>query len=162
MIEINSSTRNRDELLTALLGAIMRWQDETQSFDEAVREEMGINSAEGRCLSLLYHGPQSAGAIARVSGLTPAAVTALIDRLEARGFLTRTRSTEDRRKVVVEATEKTRNLSERYYGGIAREGEKMLRTFSDAELGTILEFMTAAADLQHNELRKLKEGEQPD
>ncbi len=162
MVEINSSTVNRDELLGALISAIMRWQDETQSFDEAVQEKMGINSAEGRCLSLLYHGPQSAGAIARVSGLTPAAVTALIDRLEARGFLTRTRSTEDRRKVIVEATEKTRDLCARYYGGIASVGEKMLRTFNDAELGTILEFMTAAADLQHNELRKLKAGDQPD
>lgn len=156
MIETNSSTAKRPGLIAAIGGAVMRWQDETQGYDEAVREKLGINGPEGRCLSLLHHGPQSAGAIAVVTGLTPAAVTALIDRLEARGYVTRTRSLEDRRKVVVEATETTRGLSQRYYGEIAREGEKLLGTFSDAELGTILEFLTAAADLQRNQLQTLK------
>ncbi|MDQ0330534.1 MULTISPECIES: MarR family winged helix-turn-helix transcriptional regulator [Phyllobacteriaceae] len=144
------------ELIAAIGGAVMRWQDETQSYDEAVRERLGINGPEGRCLSLLHRGPQSAGAIAVVTGLTPAAVTALIDRLEARGYVTRTRSLEDRRKVMVEATETTLRLSQRYYGEIAYEGQKLLGTFSDAELGTILEFMTAAADLQRNQLQNLK------
>ena len=156
MIEINSSTKNRAEMAEAISLAIMRWQDTTQAYDEAVGAKLGLNAAERHCLGLLYGGPQSAGAVAVATGLTPAAVTALIDRLEARGFLTRTRSLEDRRKVVIEATERTRNLSARYYGAIAQEGQKMMASFSDAELATILRFTTAALDLQREQLARLK------
>lgn len=136
--------------------AIMRWQDATQAYDEAVGTRLGLIAAERHCLGLLYGGPQSAGAVAAATGLTPAAVTALIDRLEARGYVTRTRSLEDRRKVVIEATDLTRELSARYYGAIAREGEKMVARFNDGELATVLRFIDAALDLQNEQLERLK------
>ena len=156
MIEVNLSSENRADLTASIGLAIMQWQDATQAYDEAVGTRLGLNTAERHCLGLLYGGPQSAGAIATATGLTPAAVTALIDRLEARGLLTRTRSLEDRRKVVIEATEATRELSARYYGAIAREGEKVIETFSDAELATISRFVKAALDLQRDQLARLK------
>ncbi|MDX8468415.1 MarR family transcriptional regulator [Mesorhizobium sp. VK23B] len=156
MIEINSSSTNRAELTAAISLAVMRWQDATQAYDEAVGARLGLIAAERHCLGLLYAGPQSAGAVATATGLTPAAVTALIDRLEARGLVTRTRSLEDRRKVVIEATELTRELSERYYGAIAREGEKVVADFSDAELATVLRFINAALDLQSRQVARLK------
>ncbi|KUM26496.1 MarR family transcriptional regulator [Mesorhizobium loti] len=156
MTEINSSSGNRAEMTAAVSLAVMRWQDATQAYDEAVGARLGLIAAERHCLGLLYGGPQSAGAVAAATGLTPAAVTALIDRLEARGLVTRTRSLEDRRKVVVEATERTRELSERYYGAIAREGEKVVASFSDAELATVLRFINAALDLQSEQLARIK------
>ncbi|MBN9218019.1 MAG: MarR family transcriptional regulator [Mesorhizobium sp.] len=156
MIEVNSSSDYRDEMTTAIGLAVMQWQDATQAYDEAVGARLGLNMAERHCIGLLYSGPQSAGAIAAVTGLTPAAVTALIDRLEARGLLTRTRSLEDRRKVVIEATETTRDLSARYYGAIAREGEQVLATFGEPELATIARFINAALDLQRAQLERLK------
>jgi DNA-binding MarR family transcriptional regulator len=156
MVEINSSRRYRDEIAAAIGLAVMQWQDATQAYDEAVGARLGLNMAERHCIGLLHGGPQSAGAIATATGLTPAAVTALIDRLEARGLLTRTRSLEDRRKVVIEATEATRDLSARYYGAIAKEGEKVIATFSDAELATISRFVNAALDLQRAQLARLK------
>jgi DNA-binding MarR family transcriptional regulator len=156
MIETNSSSLDRAETAKAVSLAIMRWQDATQAYDEAVGARLGLIAAERHCLGLLYGGPQSAGAVAAATGLTPAAVTALIDRLEARGLVTRTRSLEDRRKVVIEATELTRDLSERYYGPIAREGEKVVAGFSDAELAVVLRFIDAALDLQNAQLARLK------
>ncbi|TIQ96574.1 MarR family transcriptional regulator [Mesorhizobium sp.] len=156
MIELNSSSMNRAEMTAAVSRAVMRWQDATQAYDEAVGERLGLIAAERHCLSLLYAGPQSASAVAAATGLTPAAVTALIDRLEARGLVTRTRSVEDRRKVVIEATDLTRELSERYYGAIAREGEKVMAAFSDAELATVLRFIDAALELQSERLARLK------
>ena len=107
---------------------IMRWQDETQHYDEAVGERLGLNAAERRCLGFLHGGPQPAGAIATAIGLTPAAVTSLVDRLEARGLLTRKRSEEDRRKVIIEATAETGRISEDYYGSIARDGHRRARS----------------------------------
>src|SRR5919109_2714716 len=155
MIEINSSSENRSKIVEAIGRAVMRWQDATQAYDEAVGEILELNTAEQRCLSFLYAGPQPAGAIAAATSLTPAAVTALIDRLEARGFVRRMRSTEDRRKVMVETTDKAHEVTARYYRPIAEEGTRFLQTFSEDELQAILRFLNGAIELQEKHLGRL-------
>ncbi|BCH35809.1 MarR family transcriptional regulator [Mesorhizobium sp. L-8-10] len=126
----------------------MRWQDATQAYDDAVGESLQLNAAERRCLSFLYGGAQPAGAIAGATGLTPAAVTALIDRLEARGLLRRTRSAKDRRKVMVETTGAMEEIAARYYRPIGDAGARFLQGFTSEELATILRFLQGATELQ--------------
>ena len=152
MIERKTSSDGREEIAMAIGRAVMRWQDATQDFDEAVGNRLDISLAERRCLSLLLAGPQPAGAIADATSLTPAAVTALIDRLEARSLVARTRSVEDRRKVIVEMTAKARAATGRYYGPIAEDGTRFLATFSATELRTILRFLDGATELQERHL----------
>jgi DNA-binding MarR family transcriptional regulator len=158
MIELNSSSPPRAEIAAAIGRTVMQWQDETQAYDEAVGEQLGLNAGERRCLGFLNDGPQPAGAIAAAVGLTPAAVTSLLDRLEARDLLKRSRSTEDRRKVMVELTPQARSLAERYYGAIAREGGRVLDAFGTEELAVVLRFVTAALDLQRRHLTALRNG----
>lgn len=141
--------------MNAIGAAIMRWQDLTQAFDEAVGRLEGLNSAERRCLSLLTMGARPAGEIAAAVGLTPAAITALIDRLERRGLVERTRSSTDRRKVLVAATRDAHEIASRYYGPIGKEGALVLCDFSDAELTTIRRFLDAAIALQGRHLANL-------
>lgn len=160
MIEVNSSSPDLDNLVAAIGEAIMRWQDATQAYDEAVGERLDLNAAERRCLSFLYGGPQPAGAIAEATGLTPAAVTALIDRLEARGLLRRARSTEDRRKVMVENTSAVEEMTGRYYRPIAEEGARFLASFPEPELKALLRFLEGAAALQQKHRTRLETGEQ--
>ena len=95
---------------------IMRWQDETQPMTRRSANGSVSMPPSGAASGLLHGGPQPAGAIAAAIGLTPAAVTALVDRLEARGLLTRKRSQEDRRKVIIEATARDRP----HFGGLLR------------------------------------------
>jgi DNA-binding MarR family transcriptional regulator len=141
---------------------VMRWQDVTQDYDAAVGRRLDLNLAERRCIGALMAGPLPAGAIAAAIGLTPAAVTALVDRLEKRGLVARTRDTEDRRKVLVEPTAAALDIGERYYGSIAREGEALLSTFGEAELEAIARFTAAAVGLQEDELAKLRDAEPDD
>ncbi|MGY2093463.1 MarR family transcriptional regulator [Nocardia gipuzkoensis] len=63
---------------------------------------IGVNPTDLQCIQLLQRGPLTAGELARRTGLTTAAVTTVVDRLERSGFVTRTRDTADRRRVVVE------------------------------------------------------------
>ena len=139
----------------AITQAVMRWQEATQAYDEAVGERAGLNIAERRALALLMEGAQPAGAIATATALTPAAVTALIDRLEKRDLVRRTRSAEDRRKVMVEGGDAARELAETYYGPVARAGAAMLDRYSDTELGVIERFVQDALALQDKELARL-------
>src|SRR5690349_10170333 len=110
MIEQKRSRGPKAALVDELGGMIVRYQDATQRFDEAVGEVYGLGPAERLCLSLLWAGPQTASVIAKQVRLTPAAVTSLIDRLEVRGYVRRKADPSDRRKVLVEAAEKTMEL----------------------------------------------------
>ncbi len=64
-------------------------------------------------LALWERSPQSAGDIARTLCLDPASATPLLKRLEVRGLLTRRRSEDDERRLVVELTGDGRDLRAR-------------------------------------------------
>jgi DNA-binding MarR family transcriptional regulator len=142
------SSKERKALADAIGRAVMRWQDAVQAFDEAVGSIYKLNGAERRCLAFVSQGAQTASAIAEETALTPAAVTSLIDRLEARGFVRRRRDTRDRRRIHVEATDTTKQLARDAYGPIARAGERMLGRYSVQELESVRRFLEDALALQ--------------
>lgn len=149
----------RDDVVRDISAMVMRWQDVTQAYDEAVRTLHGLSITEGMCLSELFHSSRTAGALAAASGLTPAAITALIDRLEARGFVRRTRSAEDRRKVMVEMGPKALEVTERHYLPIGSEGLQALEGYTDTELKVIRRFLLESVGLQEKHLAALQSEE---
>jgi DNA-binding MarR family transcriptional regulator len=142
------SRGSRKEVMDAIGRATMRWQDATQAFDEAVGARYRLNAAERRCLAFVSQGTQNASAIAEETALTPAAVTSLLDRLEARGFVRRRRDAGDRRRVLVEATERTLRFARDAYGPIASAGARMLAHYSMEELAAVRRFLEEALALQ--------------
>lgn len=135
----------------------MRWQDATQAFDEVVGHRLNLNGHELRCLASVIEGPCTAGTLAQLTGLTPSAITSLVDRLERRGYLARKRSEEDRRKVMIEATPAAHDIAGRYYGPIAADGAKMLAAMEKDQLEAALAFMEAALALQERHLARLQD-----
>ena len=152
------SSPDRQALIQTIGHTIMRWQDATQKYDEAVGRIYDLNASERLCLSFLWAGPQTASAVARQIGLTPAAVTALIDRLEKRGFVRRKADPNDRRKVLVEAAEQALRLTEQAYLPLGAEGARMLDKYTDAELGTIAAFLSDSLALQGRMAKLLADG----
>jgi DNA-binding MarR family transcriptional regulator len=156
MIESTGSSDDRCAIRASLVTLIMRWQDATQAFDEAVGERLDLGPAERHCLSFLHERPRPAGEIATEVGLTPAAVTSLIDRLEGRGFVERRRSEADRRQVLVAMTDAARKATMRYYGPLAKDGEAMLEGFTTAELSTVQKFVVAALEFQQRQTARIR------
>jgi len=138
--------------------AVSRWQDATQLFDEAVGARLGVSPSERRCLAFLATGPKAARDIAGETRLTPAAVTALVDRLEARDLVLRQADANDRRRVIVRLTQEAEELAHEYYGPIVAEGRKLLKRFTPGQLRTILEFVEGVRALQQKHTRKLSDG----
>jgi len=95
--------------LRALHGAI-------DAYDRAAAQRLGIGRNDWRALRLLLEqGPASPGAIGDALGLTSGSVTTLLDRLEARGLVTRAKAPSDRRALIVTASGKAaRSLREAY------------------------------------------------
>lgn len=142
------SSAAENDIVAAIGRTIMRWQDATEDFDEAFGRLHGLSAPERRCLGLIAFAPQTARAIAVETGLTPASITALLDRLEARNLLARRPDPDDRRKIMVSATRKALSLIEDAYGPIQREGAALLMHFSADEQNTILRFVADALELQ--------------
>jgi DNA-binding MarR family transcriptional regulator len=141
--------------LVAEIGeVVVRFQDATQKHDEAVGEVYGLGPAERLSLSFLWSGPKTASAIAKHTRLTPAAVTALIDRLETRGFVRRLPDPDDRRKVLVEAAEQTRKVTEEAYAPLQVAGEKSLSKYTEAELRLFARMLEDSLAIQEEMTRK--------
>jgi DNA-binding MarR family transcriptional regulator len=149
------STAKRAPLIEAIGRTVMRWQEATQAFDDAVADRLGLSRAERQALAVLYEGPKPAGAIAGAVGLTPAAVTALIDRLQERSLVARSRSDRDRRQVHVALTDRAIKQTMRYYGPIATEGAGILSGMSLAELEAVHAFLNKVLALQQRHLDEI-------
>jgi DNA-binding MarR family transcriptional regulator len=154
--ESNSRGAQLSGLADAVSGTAARWRDATEAYDEAVGARLSLNGAERRALAFLLGGPRPAGAIAEATRLTPAAVTALIDRLERRTLVRRARDADDRRKVMVEMTDEARKLAADYHEPLADEEGRFLAGFTGSELAIILRFLEGATEVQERYLEALR------
>jgi DNA-binding MarR family transcriptional regulator len=153
------------ELVSALTAANRRYQQGTDALDQAASELLGINRTDARCIDIvLQRGRVTAGELAFAAGLSPGAATTAIDRLERAGFARRVRDPEDRRRVIVEPTERIAELAEEVYGPLRDGGAVLMQRFSERQLAAITKFFEGAADLQlsrANDVRERLEREGP-
>ncbi len=84
-----------------LLEACRQLARAMDSFDEAACAALGVGRSDLRALNLLEHGPLAPSVLADALGLSRAAVTALLDRLEAAGYVVRAAAPGSRRTVHV-------------------------------------------------------------
>ncbi len=116
-------------------------QNDYDRFEDAAAEFFGVNRTAMRCMEVLDRvGQLTAGDIARETGLTSGAVTAMLDRLERVGYVRRLRDEADRRRVLVELTDKARQLAAEVYGPLADAMVEFER-YSDEELMLIRDFL---------------------
>jgi len=123
----------RRQLVAELGDAMQRYQRSVQAYDDAVGRALALGPADLRCLDWLVDGPKTAGALATATGLRPAATTALIDRLEAKGLVERVRSETDRRVVHLRLTASGRDAAAKVPHVLAAVNNDFLRGFSEAE-----------------------------
>jgi DNA-binding MarR family transcriptional regulator len=129
--------------LEAELGREVRgWQVEQDLFDDVLAMLAGLNRTDMRCLDLVaQHGPMTAGDLAVAARLTSGAITAVLDRLEARGLVRRVRDTGDRRRVLVELAADLDELGAPAFGPFLEDAQRKLDTYSDRELVFLLRFL---------------------
>ena len=99
------SSTQLNELLVRLFNHVMTAEGKaiiTEEFKDISNNDMHIIEAVG------IKNPQSVSMIARTLGVTVGTLTVNMNNLAKKGYLSRTRSKEDRRVVLVELTEKGR------------------------------------------------------
>jgi DNA-binding MarR family transcriptional regulator len=150
------SKYSRAELIGQFIAAVRASQTATELLDAAVADYMGINDTDFRCLDLIdQEGPMTAGHLAERARLSPGAMTAVLDRLEARGFARRVRDTEDRRRVLVEVAPELQQRAEELYG-TPEEGAAELSIYSDEQLEFLIGFLRGSVAYQEERMRRLE------
>jgi DNA-binding MarR family transcriptional regulator len=113
-------------------------------FEDAAAAYVGVNRTAMRCMDVLDQAGQlTPGEIAVQTGLTSGAVTAMLDRLERLGLVQRRPDASDRRRVLVQLTDKARQIADEIYGPLAGEMTEFER-YSDADLRLIANFLRLA------------------
>ncbi|WP_242454235.1 MarR family winged helix-turn-helix transcriptional regulator [Bailinhaonella thermotolerans] len=129
----------------------------TVMFHTAVSALMGLSPTDYKAMDLLERfGPLTAGELAEHAALAPASVSGLIDRLERRGMVRRTRDAADRRRVIVELTLAVGEAS-RYtiYGDLINGLNEIYATYTDEQLETVLDFLRRSAAVQREATARL-------
>jgi DNA-binding MarR family transcriptional regulator len=115
---------------------------------QTVARRVGVNSTDLECLDLiLMSGPSTAGEIARHTGLTSGAVTALIDRLERLGLVERAADPADRRKVLVRVREDRIGPIAALYAPLEKAMQALLAGYSKEELKLLIDFAERSGGL---------------
>ena len=139
--------------------AMQRYQRSVQAFDDAVGRHLGLGPTDLRCLDWLVDGPKTAGQLSAATGLRPAATTALIDRLERKGWVGRVRSDVDRRQVLVQMTAEGQERTWEAYRPMVEEGATLLTRFTIAELDLMRKHLDAIRDLTDRHRERLEAGD---
>lgn len=145
------------DLRTRLSEEVQASQSAVDAFDEVAAIYMGVNRTDMRCLDVL--GRQEAMAPSQLGaelGLTTGSVTAMLDRLEKLGYLTRSPDPSDRRKVIVRATPAVGEKAGVIYGPIAEEGARFLAEYTDEQVTLLLDFTRRSRELYEAHLARLR------
>lgn len=133
-------------------------QNAADSVDDAAAEMLGLNRTDLIFLDILDRlGTVTAGRLAAESRLTTGAVTAVLDRLEEAGYVRRLDDPTDRRRVLVETTERARRIGYDVYRPIAEAALKSANRFTREQLEGALEFLRLGRELNLRRAEEIRE-----
>jgi DNA-binding MarR family transcriptional regulator len=173
----NDSEENRPQVVTewarglsaertALLQELIRvnrgYQTAVEKMDEAFCKLLGVNRTDGRCLDVIDQRPGiTAGELAVAVGLSPGAVTTALDRLEARGFVSRERDPADRRRVTLTMTPEAGRLAWEAYGPLGEMGGPFIQELSDEQLEAVIRFLRSGTEINQTRADQLLSDDDP-
>lgn len=114
----------------------------SRAFEAHLGQQLSVNSTDLAAMEhLISSGPLGPGELARRLGITPPAVTAVVDRLEELGHATRGPNPADRRAVVVTAAPASVHKAMSYLLPMIGDIDATLDEFDADEQATIAEYL---------------------
>ncbi|MFI7399770.1 MarR family transcriptional regulator [Streptomyces sp. NPDC049541] len=111
----------------------------------------GMHPTDVRALIALMDASRAgeemtAGRLGAALGLNSAGTTALVDRLERAGHVRRVRDPRDRRRVVIEVTERAEELGWSSFGPLIERTVELLQGYDERELAAVKGFLAGVRD----------------
>lgn len=126
-------------------------------FVNTMSEITGMHPTDIKCLDFLSDVKfATAGELAKITGLTTGAITAVIDRLEKIGFVKREADSKDRRKIIVRIVAEHPNNLELVRNIFVDKLPNNLSEYKDEELNLIANWNKKLSDIFHSEIEKIR------
>lgn len=129
---------------TESLVALRRLSRLAEQLPAAVARRAGLSHNELRTLELLVDGSSGPAEIARVLGVTTAAASGIIDRLEERGHATREAHASDGRRTAVAISESGRAEVVSYLMPMFRELARLDAQLDDRDRRVVAQYLDGA------------------
>ena len=145
-----------DKVPAELVAALNAHSEAVVLFHSSVAQSMGLDPTAYKTLFVLNRlGPLSAGEIAKETGLATASVTDLIDRLVAKGYVSRGPHPTDRRRIVVALIEASVTDARRGFGLPNPSLTKLCKRYDAQQLELIADFLRLNAQRLRNDLAEM-------
>lgn len=126
-------------------------------FRHMVAKHLGIHSTDMECLSILFHKKVSSPSeLSKYTNLGSGATTAMLDRLEQKGFIERQPNPRDARGTRVVVTQKAIQKITPLFDSLTAAEQKLIAGYSDQELQLIQNFMEKEAAIWEEERERLR------
>ena len=104
----------------------------------------GLHATDVRAMWVLAEpdAPRTAGELGARLGLSSAAATRTVDRLERSGYVERVRDPDDRRRVNLSLTGVARDLARDFFGRVATAVETVIAGYPESELAVVARFLS--------------------
>jgi len=103
-------------------------------------DDVEIPASHWMVMSILdKNGKMKVGDLSSILGLSNSTVSGILDRLEKQGFVERERSTEDRRVVWVQTTQKFKECLYMHFKEAEKQFENLLSKATEDEIDKVLE-----------------------
>ncbi len=126
-------------------------------FRNAMSEWAGLNATDMECLRLLFQkGVATPTELARHTGLTSGATTAMLDRLEKAGLIERRTNPNDRRGFLIAPEKSSAEKMASWFESARNAQDELMSTYSEGELEIIADVFERFAKLWDDERRKVQ------
>jgi DNA-binding MarR family transcriptional regulator len=150
---------SKDPIATKEISAIefREFTFELIRHQQAIADKLGINLTDFKVLGLLHRrGEMTPKVLAETTGMSAAAMTTVIDRLELTGYVERQRRGVDRRSFAVHAAKGSESKVERLYKSLLVASQSLLPRYTSAETALIAEFFTKSIEILRTATAKLR------
>ena len=136
-----------EKLVSKTIVEFLKTKDMLEEVHNRFFEEYDLSNTKFNILVILYKGHKGQkekmymSKIGERMLLSNANITGLVDRLEKQGFVKRVRSSEDRRKIVIEITEAGVERVERVIEDYVIWSEKLMKTLGTDEKKYMVELL---------------------
>jgi len=151
-----TNSTNTDLKKRALM-AVRDYGIQLTMFRSAMNEWAGINATDMECLRLLFlKGVSTPSELARHTGLTSGAATAMLDRLEKAGFIERRPNPDDRRGTLILPAKSSAERAASWFESARKAQGELISSYSEKELEIIADVFERFTKLWEQEREKIR------
>lgn len=152
-----ANSTNTDDLKMRALNAVRDYGVQLTLFRNAMDEWAGLNATDMECLRLLFlEGVSTPSKLARHTGLTSGATTAMLDRLEKAGLIERRPNPDDRRGTLIVPAKTGAEKVASWFESARNAQAELIASYSDEELEIIADVFEKFAKLWEQERKKIE------